>query len=69
MYLLSERDSGCKHARNGVYLSKFENSSYHQKLDFVDVLFMIVRCEVVENYMFLRDSQLVLGILCIYCIP
>ena len=26
----------------------------------VDVIFMIVRCDVVENYKFLRDSQQVL---------
>ena len=28
-----ERESGSKHARNCVYLSKIENSSYHQELD------------------------------------
>ena len=32
IYSLPESASGCKHARNCVYLSKIENSSYHQKL-------------------------------------
>ena len=40
--------------------SKIENSSYLKNLIFVDVFFMIVRCDAFENYMFLRDSQLVL---------
>ena len=30
----------------------------------VDVIFMIVRCGAVENYMFHRDSQLVQGLDC-----
>ena len=30
---IQERESGSKHARNYVYLSKIENSSYHQELD------------------------------------
>ena len=30
------------------------------RTSFVDVIFMIVRCAAVENYMFFRDSQLVL---------
>ena len=33
MYSLSERESGSKHARNCVYLSKIENSAYRQELD------------------------------------
>ena len=33
MYSLSERESGCNHGRNRIYLSKIENSSDHQELD------------------------------------
>ena len=32
IYSLAERESGNKCARNCVYLSKIENSSYHQEL-------------------------------------
>ncbi len=32
IYSLSERESGCTHARNCVDLSKIENSFYYQEL-------------------------------------
>ena len=32
IYPVSDRDSDSKHARNSVYLSKIENSSYPQEL-------------------------------------
>ena len=57
MYSLSERERAAVNMQGTVYLSKIENSFYHQ--GFVDVFFMIVRCDAVENYMFFKDSQLV----------
>ena len=32
--LVTDRESGYKHARNWVYISKIENSSYHHELEF-----------------------------------
>ena len=51
MYSLSEKESGNKHARNGDFLSRIENSSFIKSL----ICRRSYDCEMrVENYMFLR---------------
>ena len=52
MHSLSEKESGCTHTGNCVYLSKIENSSYHQELvshpipEHVDELSSLVRIKL-----------------------
>ena len=59
MYTLSEREREAVNMHGTVFtLARFKIVPTIKNL-IVDVLFMIVRCDAVENYMFLRDSQLV----------